>query len=113
MAIDRWEEAQRPDYAKVLAEREEAAERTRLRRQQEKEALEWQRKTKAEQERAELWGWFESEGGADALVADAQEAAERVKELRKSEALRQEIHNQALITEIDQAAGETQMPRAR
>ena len=101
MAIDKWEEEQRPDYEKVLREREQAAERTRLRRQQEKEALEWQRKTKAEQERAELWGWFESEGGADVLVADAQEAAERVKELRKTEELRQEIQNQVLIAEVD------------
>lgn len=99
MVIDKWEEHERPDYKKVLREREEAIERSRRRRQQEQEALEWQRKTKAEQNRAELWCWFEPEGGADALVADAQEAAERVKELRKSEELRQEIQNQVLITE--------------
>ena len=102
MVIDKWEEHERPDYKKVLREREEAIERSRRRRQQEQEALEWQRKTKAEQNRAELWCWFEPEGGADALVADAQEAAERVKELRKSEELRQEIQNQVLITEVNQ-----------
>ena len=57
--IDKWEEAQRPDYAKVLRKREETQEWTCLRGQREQEALEWQRKTEAERERAQLRGGFD------------------------------------------------------
>ena len=69
MAIDRWEETQRPDYAKVLAERAAAVERTRLRRQQEQEALEWQRQQKAQQERDDLWSWYANYDVAESFAA--------------------------------------------
>lgn len=110
MAIDKWEEPQRPDYAKVLREREEALERGRLRRQQEQEALEWRRKTKAEQERAELWCWFESQGGADALVADAQEAAERAEQRRRTEQVQSEIYATNLLLMVEKAVHDSDYP---
>lgn len=96
--IDKWEEPQRPDYAKVLREREEAQERTRLRHQREKEALEWERQQKAEAEREELWSWYEN----DYDVAESFAARDRAQESQRSQELREEIGIQVLITEIDQ-----------
>ena len=81
--IDKWEETQRPDYAKVLREREEAMERGRQRRQREQEALEWQRQRKAEQERAELWAWYAN----DYEVEESFEAQERAREAARQSCL--------------------------
>ena len=53
---------------------------------------------KAEQERANLWNDFDSEG----LLAEAFEAQERARELQAAKAVRQDIEVQVLITEIDQ-----------
>lgn len=99
MAIHTWGEVQRPDYAKVLKEREEARERTRLRRQHEQEALEWQRQQKAQAEREELWSWYEN----DCDVADSFKALERAQEAARQRELRDEISGTLLAIEVEQA----------
>ena len=91
--IETWN---RPDYAKVLKEREEAMERGRQRRQQEREALEWQRQQKAEQERQDLWSWY---AGYD--VAESFAARDRARDAVAAEELQKDIRTQVLITEID------------
>ena len=96
MTIETWSEIQRPDYAKVLREREEAMERGRQRRQREQEALEWQRQQKAQAEREELWSWY-----ADYDVADSFAARDRARDAVAAQELREEIGTQVLITEID------------
>ena len=52
MDIDTWK---RPDYARVLREREEDIQRSLERRKQQEEALEWERQQKAAKKREELW----------------------------------------------------------
>ena len=96
--IDTWSEPQRPDYAKVLREREEARERTRQRLEREAEALAWQEQQKAEAERVALWAWYEN----DYDVAESFTARDRAQESQRSQELREEIGIQVLITEIDQ-----------
>ena len=99
MAINTWSEAQRPDYAKVLREREEALERGRQRRKQEQEALEWKRQQKAQQERDDLWSWYEN----DYDVADSFKAQERAQEAARQRELKQEIGAELLAVEVEQA----------
>ena len=70
--IETWSEENRPDYQRVLQDREAAMERGRKRRQLEEEALQWQR----EEERKALWEGFD----ADALLTDALEAQRRARE---------------------------------
>ena len=94
--IDTWSEPQRPDYAKVLREREEVQERTRLRHQREQEALEWEREQKAQAEREELWSWY---AGYD--VAESFAARDRARDAVAAEELQKDIRTQVLITEID------------
>ena len=98
MTIETWSEIQRPDYAKVLKEREAAMERTRLRHQREQEALEWERQQKAEAEREELWSWY-----ADYDVADSFAAQENARELKRQHELKAEINTTILLSEIDKA----------
>lgn len=81
--IETWSEENRPDYQKVLQEREAAMERGRKRRQLEEEALQWQR----EEERKALWDGFD----ADALLTDALEAQRRARESVAFRELREEI----------------------
>nr|WP_115093693.1 hypothetical protein [Synechococcus sp. UW106] len=100
--IDTWSEIQRPDYAKVLCEREEAMERGRQRRKQEQEALEWERQQKVEQERQDLWSWY---AGYD--VAESFAAGDRARDAVAAQELRQDIRNQVLITEIDREVEQT------
>ena len=57
---------------------------------------------KAEQARQELWSWYEENGGAEGLLATAQESAERAEAQRRTQELRQEIETQVLITEVNQ-----------
>ena len=71
--------------------------RTRLRHQREAAAIEWQRQQKADAERAELWADFDSE----ALLAEALEAQENARELRRAREVKEEIAMEVLITEID------------
>ena len=101
--IDKWEEPQRPDYAKVLREREEAQERTRLRHQREAEALAWQKQQKAEAEREELWSWYEN----DYDVAESFAAKERAQEAVAAQELREAVKSELLAVEMDKAASET------
>ena len=96
--IETWSEIQRPDYEAVLAARREAEERTRLRHQREKEALEWERQQKAEAEREELWSWY-----ADYDVADSFAAQENARELKRQHELKAEINTTILLSEIDKA----------
>ena len=70
--IETWSEENRPDYQKVLQDREAAMERGRKRRQLEEEALRWQR----EEERKALWDGFD----AEALLTDALGPAEGTRE---------------------------------
>ena len=100
--IDTWSEPQRPDYAKVLREREEARERTRLRHQREAEALAWQKQQKAQAEREELWAWY-----ADYDVADSFAAKERAQEAVAAQELREAVQSELLAVEMDKAASET------
>ena len=81
--IETWSEENRPDYAKVLQDREAAMERGRKRRQLEEEALRWKR----EEERKALWAGFD----ADALLTDALEAQRRARESVAFRELRNEI----------------------
>lgn len=99
--IDTWSEAQRPDYAKVLKEREEAIERGRQRRQREQEALEWQRQQKAQQERDDLWSWY-----ADYDVAESFAARDRARDAVAAQDLREAMKSELLAVEIDQAVSE-------
>lgn len=101
MAINTWSEAQRPDYAKVLREREEALERGRQRRKQEQDALEWEHQQKAAKERADLWSWY-----ADYDVAESFEAQDRARKGKAARVLSEQIQSEVLITEMDQAANE-------
>lgn len=103
MAIETWGELHRPDYEKVLREREKAMERGRQRRKQEQEALEWERQQKAAKERADLWAWYEN----DYDVADSFEAQDRAREGKAARVLSEQIQSEVLITEMDQAASET------
>ena len=100
--IDTWSEPQRPDYAKVLREREEARERTRRRHQREQEALEWERQQKAQAKRDELWAWY-----ADYDVADSFAAKERAQEAVAAQELREAVQSELLAVEMDKAASET------
>ena len=81
--IETWSEENRPDYQKVLQDREDAIERGRKRRQLEEEALQWQQ----EEERKALWDGFDSE----ALLTDALEAQRRARESVAFRELRNEI----------------------
>ena len=81
--IETWSEENRPDYQKVLQEREAAIERGRKRRQLEEEALQWQR----EEERKALWDGFD----AEALLTDALAAQRRARESVAFRELREEI----------------------
>ena len=81
--IETWSEENRPDYQKVLQEREAAMERGRKRRQLEEEALQWKR----EEERKALWDGFDSE----ALLTDALAAQRRARESVAFRELREEI----------------------
>ena len=99
--IDTWSEPQRPDYAKVLREREEARERTRRRHQREQEALEWERQQKAQAKRDELWAWY-----ADYDVADSFAAKERAQEAEAARMVREQIKTEVLITEVENAVHE-------
>ena len=81
--IETWSEENRPDYQKVLQEREAAIERGRKRRQLEEEALQWKR----EEDRKALWDVFD----AEALLTDALAAQRRARESVAFRELRQEI----------------------
>ena len=81
--IETWSEENRPDYQKVLQDREAAMERGRKRRQLEEEALRWQQ----EEERKALWDGFD----AEALLTDALAAQRRARESVAFRELREEI----------------------
>ena len=100
--IDTWSEPQRPDYAKVLREREEAQERGRQRRQREQEALEWQRQQKTAKERADLWAWYENEYD----VAESFAARDRAREVEAARMVSEQIKTEVLITEVENAVHE-------
>ena len=85
--IETWSEENRPDYQKVLQDREAAMERGRKRRQLEEEALQWQR----EEERKALWDGFD----AEALLTDALEAQRRARESVAFRELREEIRTES------------------
>ena len=85
--IETWSEENRPDYQKVLQDREAAMERGRKRRQLEEEALRWQR----EEERKALWDGFD----AEALLTDALEAQRRARESVAFRELREEIRTES------------------
>ena len=95
--IDTWSEPQRPDYAKVLREREEARERTRQRLEREAEALAWQEQQKAEQERAELWAWYAN----DYEVEESFEAQERAREAACQRELQADISTTLLLLKFE------------
>ena len=97
--IDKWEEAQRPDYAKVLREREEARERTRQRLQREAEALAWQEQQKAQSEREELWAWYAN----DYEVEESFEAQVRAREAARQRELQADISTTLLLLEVEKA----------
>ena len=97
--IDTWSEENRPDYAKVLKEREAAMERGRQRRQREQEALEWQRQQKAQQEREELWAWYANHYE----VAESFEAQERAREAVRQRELQADISTTLLLLEAKKA----------
>ena len=101
MSIEIWSEARRPDYAKVLKEREEAMERTRLRHQREAAAIEWQRQQKAARESESLWSWYREYDPRESFAAQ-----ENAREMKRARELREEIRSELMAVEMGEVVRE-------
>ena len=117
MGIHTWrtpEEQERFDNSRPRRSKtyQEASEEQRRLIDLRKELKAEKRRQQLAAEKAAIWDWVASEGGINAICDETYRAAEWAQQMRKTQELRQEIQNQVLITEIDQAACETQMPRA-
>ena len=106
MAISEWRtpdeqarhDSSRPKKSRSRFYEREATEHQRRLIDLKRELREESDRIKAEQERATLWNDFDSE----ALLAEALEAQERARELKRGHDLKRDIQTQVLITEIDQ-----------
>ena len=105
MAISEWRtpdeqarhDSSRPKKSRSRFYEREATEHQRRLIDLKRELREESDRIKAEQERAELWADFDSE----AILAEALEAQERARELKRGHDLKRDIQAQVLITEVE------------
>ena len=101
MSIEIWSENERPDYEAVLAARREAEERTRLRHQQEQEALAWRRQKEAARESESLWSWYREYDPRESFAAQ-----ENAREMKRARELREEIRSELMAVEMGEVVRE-------
>ena len=92
MAINTWNEMERPDYDAILRKREEAQRRTEERIRLENEAMAFRR-------RQELDLMLEESRNQD-WYAEAMAAQERARKAKADQELRQQIKTELLIAEV-------------
>ena len=106
MAISEWRtpdeqarhDSSRPKKSRSRFYEREATEHQRRLIDLKRELREENDRIKADQERATLWNDVDSE----ALLAEALEAQERARELKRAHDLKRDIKTQVLITEVDE-----------